>query len=492
MKRYLQRKLTQLEQRLPVPQVVLLPGDLFFCQSVEIPAGTQEADVAGFARLQLEAGAPFPVESLAWGYVRHVRTRALVYAATHERLEKAGLEDLGPAWQALPGFIALCDTASAGPRLRFASTGRAISALFFNAGESVPYKVLSRPLPPGEDAETAPKLLAARDTLHKSLGASAPQAEPGLWRVDGAEADGRDKVRFRVVRIEPSGAVLDRALEPVLGGQALWDADVRGRSFAAQTQRQRRQSLYIWAAFAAACTAVLLLVLSQFVLWGTRAYTRHMRSVEDARRPQVMLLESKLNFANNLESVTEREMKPFAMLASAASIKPPEIHFDRIQTSGWNVMRLEGKAGRAEQINQYIDRLRETSFVQDVRNVRSESRAGQTTFDFEVVFNRLGELAPLTPRPAEDVAQQATPTPPPPQSPPPPMPTTPAIIVGEPEEAMGVDEELPVYPQFEMPENPEPDPYYRPNPEDTFGPYGPPPEEAVDPEFYDYEEDFEQ
>jgi hypothetical protein len=361
MMRYLQRQLAQLEKRLPVPRVVLLPGDLFFCQAFDIPPGTPEGDVEGFARLQLEAAAPFPVEALAWGFVRHERARVLVYAATFERLSHAGVDDLGEAWQVLPGFVALCGSPSEVAQVRFVVTGRSISALCFDAGQSVPARVVSRPL--AADAEAPEALLEARAHLLLALGRDIPPAEPGLWLASGAVAVGQDRVRFDVQRLEAGddAPTPTPAHAPALHGQPLWDTDVRGRTFAAQTQRQRHQAHLLWLAFAGACAAVLLLILGQLGLWGMGTWTRHLREVEASRSQQVQLLESKLEFANNLESITEREMKPFAMLAAATQIKPKELYFERVESNEWNVLRLDGQAGRADQVVTYVEQLRAAS-----------------------------------------------------------------------------------------------------------------------------------
>ncbi len=409
MKQYLQRRLKELDQRLPLPQVLLLPGDLFYCQAFDIPAGTPEGEVAGFARLQLEASAPFPIETLAWGFVRHGLGRLLVYAATRERLEQAGFGGLDGAWHVLPGFVALCGSPSNLAQVRFAATRRSISALFFEEGRTIPHRVVSRPVPAGEDDTLPARLSATRDALGGTLGRSAPPLEPGFWLVESALGEGQDKVTFNVRRFDAGGPVESDAPGSPLSGQQLWDADVRGREFAARTQRQRRQGRYVWIGFGAAAAAVALLVLAQVALWSTRLHTRYLRSVEEDQRPTAELLESKINFANNLERVTEREMKPFSMLAEAATVKPADITFERIEAQDWNVLRVEGYGARADQITRYMDELRGRPKVRELRSVESQSRGGRVSFEFEIAFEPLADLAPLTPRPAEEPAQAAQP-----------------------------------------------------------------------------------
>ena len=103
----IREKLAQLDKGLPRRQVGMLPSEAFFCRFVDLPEGAQDADVSGFAQLQLESIAPFPVENLAWGYVREGR-RILIYAATAERAG-AGLErGIEPLWHAFPAFLPFC------------------------------------------------------------------------------------------------------------------------------------------------------------------------------------------------------------------------------------------------------------------------------------------------------------------------------------------------------------------------------------------------
>lgn len=83
-----------------------LPKDLFFIETIELPAELADEELDDFAELNLEAIAPFPIEQLNWGYWREADAgRICLYAAHRDRLKQQGYDALeGYTW-VFPDFI---------------------------------------------------------------------------------------------------------------------------------------------------------------------------------------------------------------------------------------------------------------------------------------------------------------------------------------------------------------------------------------------------
>ena len=86
----------------------MLPGHLFFIETIDLPVDLEEAEITDFIELSLETIAPFPVEQLNWGYLYSADAPTILVYATHrDRLKNAGYTELqGYTW-VLPDFATL-------------------------------------------------------------------------------------------------------------------------------------------------------------------------------------------------------------------------------------------------------------------------------------------------------------------------------------------------------------------------------------------------
>lgn len=101
----------------PEPEPILyLPEDLFFVETIELPAELDPDEINNFAELNLEAIAPFPIEQLNWGYLQERETGHIrIYATHRERLKKDGYENLESYTWVLPKFVTHESLADAAP-----------------------------------------------------------------------------------------------------------------------------------------------------------------------------------------------------------------------------------------------------------------------------------------------------------------------------------------------------------------------------------------
>ena len=399
MKFALKEKLAELDKRLAVRQVGMLPSEAFFCRSAELPQGTAAADISGLAQLQLEAAAPFPVENLAWGYLTG-KTSIFIYASTSERAGEGLEKGIEPLWHAFPAFLPFCieELPMTDAAVRVCLSGHSASAISFNAGENVPAKIVSCRLPQDMPLASDEDILKARAAIVEALGIGAAQnVEQGTWVYEGADLRHDDKVIFKVRHVEAGKA---RTVERHIAGDALWNADARGRVYARANREDRRKNYMAWIAFSAAGWTAAALFVGTIVLIFACIATGVYHITASKHRAEVDVLQNKSDFATNLESVTDRQMKPIAMLAEASSKRPHGVFYERASANDWNVLRLEGQAQRSELIQAYIEALNKDPVVREVRNLRTTTSGGHSTYDMEIVFKTLEDIT-TSPTPAK-------------------------------------------------------------------------------------------
>ena len=390
MKFNLKEKLAKLDENLPKRRTAMLPSEAFFCRTADIPEGTAPADVAGFVQLELESSSPFPPENLAWGYIVSEK-RALIFAATNERAFAGIEEGTEKLDYALPSFLPFClEPPASEDSVRLCRSGESASALFLKAGSSLPFKIISCKI---EDAEsgngnTVPDPRNA--ILAKLRLPSGTKVGGEIRTLETTDSTGEEQVAFKI-RIDGDGK--SKTIETRIAGDALWNADTRGRTFATATRNARRKDFFVWMAFVSAgWTAAALILATLFIALFSMTTSVYGR-IAKSHRTEVEKLQNKADFATNLESVTEREMKPFSMVAVASRKRPQELCYNKASSDEWNVLRLEGEAARSDLVQNYIEDLGKDPDVREVRTLRTSTSGGRSTFDIEVVFNPLEDIS---------------------------------------------------------------------------------------------------
>ena len=94
-------------EQTPQSDVLILPAEYFFAESVKVPSNITTSELADFAELSMEGIAPFPLDQLRWGFLTSLDGKsALIYAALNERLKRAGLTKLENYNWVFPDFSA--------------------------------------------------------------------------------------------------------------------------------------------------------------------------------------------------------------------------------------------------------------------------------------------------------------------------------------------------------------------------------------------------
>ncbi|MDX2110867.1 MAG: PilN domain-containing protein [Verrucomicrobiota bacterium] len=400
--------LEKLQRKLPPSSVLLLPGECFFGRSFPLPDGVTDAEVQEFAELSLEGISPFPIDQLAWGYLHHADSKHIyIYAASLGRLRQLGFDNLASYEQVIPSFAA-----SYGIRFKeavvFASiSGTTLSAVYLSAHNPVPTKVVSILIP--EDKREGPILRDFASTWLKSLDTKGYAIDKAPWECSAPEVY-HDGLKLHIAT-ESSEAPRGEDLIFGAKGVRLWDVDVRDTAFAQRQIRQRSLSARIWTVARVGAYTLLVLIALQFISWGLHGWNWWRTAKIERRREEVSKVERNLDMINRITDITGQQMKPFAMLNETNLNRPANIYFTRVNSKSWNELEVEGRATSLDEVNQFVDGLRNSPMVKGVINDQPKIRNGRAEFRLLFTFNELPDL----PEPAPSTTD-ATPTTPPPTS----------------------------------------------------------------------------
>lgn len=378
----------QLKKRLPEKGVGLASADAFFTRRVDLPENLSWADKTAYIELFLEGNAPFPMDQLAWGFLEDdLSSFALVYATPRTRLKGLKMDDPGKFLQLFPGFITLFGETFERPTVRFLSQNGNLTALFFEKGNPVPEKVISRHIK--EELLTDEVLLEAREKLEKSLKIQEYSIEPGLWLGEGMEIEGEGEFVFlhRHVSNKNPEPLKEHRLR--LKGDQLWAADLRDGAYAGTERKSRQRSSVIWKSLKAAAITAAVLLFLQFFILGLSAFNALRENRIAELEPDATRVENKLTLAQRLTQSTEEDLQPFLLMEAINPLRPDSVYFDKVRSRAFNQLEVEGQSAEGvTPFNAFADSIGKLSYVQEVVP-NPQTRNNQTTFELEITFSRL-------------------------------------------------------------------------------------------------------
>lgn len=378
------------EEPAKAEQVLVLPGHLFFIESVEVPPALEAAEIADFAELSLESIAPFPIEQLCWGYLYTQDARTLLIYATHrDRLKNAGYSELNAYLWVLPDFATLAGACFPEQTEVIFKSANSLSILHFDKGDGIPRAVVACPLNETDSPEA----------LVKALRASAPNLggtvasrsiSPGPVELDD---DGLPTFTHSGADGEPGSW---SSLTP--SEKQLWQADVRGTDFKTTERSNRRVSARLIQITGWAAVFALVLIGAEILLLASQAWlgTRHSRI--ESQQSAVLTIEDKQSLMNKLEQVAQNELRPVAILEALNEIRPAGIYFTSTVTDSENRITIDGIASTINELNSYIEALNTSGRFELIGDPKSITRSGKTTFTVTLAYQHAqDESAPAAP-----------------------------------------------------------------------------------------------
>jgi hypothetical protein len=395
-------KLTSIETA-PAEQVLVLPGHLFFIESIETPIDLEPAEIQDFVELSLESIAPFPVDQLNWGYLYNEESPTiLLYAAHRDRLKHAGYTDLQRYAWVLPDFATLTGACFPDETLVALVSSNNLSLCLFDKGSSIPRTVFVAPL--AED--TLDQVLKTTKELKDSTPELSKTAATLNIRTGVVELSEQGLPTFNHVSADDSPSDLEYgAWTSLAPGEAqLWQADVRSGEFKQSERSARRLGARLlritnWAALFA-----VALIVGEIVLMACTAWLDTLNQQIASQQPAVLTIEEKQTLMVKLEQVSQNKLRPIEILEAANSILLKQnlgIEYDSAVIEGRNHITIEGKAASISALNTYIEQLKRSEQFESVSDHEQITRAGKTTFTVTLGYTHIDQenarIPPATP-----------------------------------------------------------------------------------------------
>ncbi len=375
-----------IKRKLPQRSIMLLPGEYFFTQLIELPEVIESKDIEQFAEFSLESISPFPLEHLYWGFLYDEESHhILTYAAYRERLRKNGFVNLDAHEHVFPDFVAGLQNPPDREQISLICHQRTLNALFLTKGSRIPVKVRSIAIPEvGMDDESLPK---HRDSFLKSLDKSGFEISEGLRILSLADgkAGAKPKLYYREAN-EPESVLQRRESFPDLTETGCWQADVRDKEFLRKERKALANSKKVWGGAMGAGIAAGLLLLLQLGIVAGGIWIKNREQTIESQSVEFNYVDERLNFLEKIDQIVQQELKPFEMLELTNVGRPKIIHFTEAAANSYNQILIEGIGSNVEAVNTYTQTLRNSPRVATV-DTRVRSSGGKAPFTLQITFN---------------------------------------------------------------------------------------------------------
>lgn len=371
-----------------------IPGEHFFCDTIEYPSSLKPDKFEDFVEFVLNEGnfSPYPAEQLAWGYQADEGSgRIFIFATPFPKLRQLGWQDLEYFRRVFPSFISLLGKEYTEPTLAFMLYEDTLSAGAFQPDSNVPDLLYSLALDEDEQDESIEhargKLLSLFDLENYQISKDilvaqeVSRTKEGFFRFEHDWLDGKD-------------TDLEMEQDVLVDADALWTSDLRHRDFKNTEQSNRKSSRARWKGMIAWSfgAVALLLAFAVIKIMGVKLEDKKLLSQKMAAEVPMVIDSQKL-----LEKLRQNKLggiDPFGSLIRFAEHRgggpdDPNLWFSLAHFESRNEVVLEGEGKTIEAINNFIESLKKNN-VAEIQLGRTgdekrviKSGKGKTTFDIE-------------------------------------------------------------------------------------------------------------
>lgn len=383
--------------------LLLLPNPVFFSQCVSIPEGITEEDYDSFSEITLEDLAPFPVESLAWGYASEGNT-LLIYATPKERLKAYDHADT--AFHVFPAFLCLRGHKVSTPSVAFLRLENTLSAVSLSPESTLPSPL--RGIDLGEDA-TDEAFFEARERLAQQYAQEGTTLCEGILKVEDASALSEGSVVFTLSCQADPGA-LPEGLHPHIleAGESLWQADIRDAMAKYAFKKSRELSKRLWLSLKIATGAAALIMFLEIVSAISGWVANARENTITTQTPEIARIENSQQLLDKLNQFYNEELKPFDLLDLLNEVRPRSIYFTSVTSENFNEIEVRGLASDVEEVNAYTTTLEKLPQLLSVELADILTRQGKVNFTLKA---KIDLTAPPIEPPTEETLPLEEPMP---------------------------------------------------------------------------------
>ncbi len=377
--------------------VILRDSGLFFTVSSRLPKGIKGRDIEGLVRGLVEEQAPLPIEQTSWGYLADPYRKSsgpiLYYAATRQSLfgnKTEAAEDLTPT-AILPSFAGLCGLRFSKNTWVFLADGESLSAAFFEAGATIPTRMISRFVSPETEAGEA-----EREKLRRRLAEEDPEADffPGMVRIAEAKARGK-AVHFQLECRERYGAHWTSWKKTGIDKEArLAAADVRDRDSREEGARVQTSAKRITQVAVVLLLSALALGALEVLQFQRGREAVQLSELAESRQSQVERLQEIESMAQSLEEIFAGNFEPFDWMMAFNAPRPPSIHFNSFALDDAGNIRINGHAPEVKALNDFVTALQRDPRLKQVETGEVETDEDGVRFSLRATIGDLDALPP--------------------------------------------------------------------------------------------------
>ena len=381
--------------------ILRIPGEHFFCESVNLPAtltpkeDQSEQEVIGqFVGefLDTKTFSPYPQEQLAWGFYGSLQEqRVFVFACPLIKLRQLGWQEIDIFRRVFPSFVSVLGKRFSQNTILFLMEDNSLSVISYIAESKVPSSLFSLPIDQSDKESikiARGKLLALTDTENYEIlsdilvSGEIDRQKDGLFKFDHEWLQGDD----------PS---LDLDQNLLTDSEELWTIDIRSPSFKKEERKRRSQTRGRWKAtkiWSLSMAAALILFLG-LKIFGVNLQDRQALASNMASEVPLVIESRKL-----LEKLQQNKLggiDPFGSIGRlythlGGTAGNLDVWFTSAHFESRNEIQIKGEGKNIESINTFIEKIEKNKVANlkldrggdERRKIRSAG--GKTSFEMDI------------------------------------------------------------------------------------------------------------
>lgn len=385
--------------------VLWLPSFHFVVTRVECPNTIFGTERTSLIELAVESHSPFPLEQIFWGYYPEPSSQqALLYMGLKEQFavrESA----IGSAQYAFPAFLAAVVAKSEYNGIQLFADDYGLSALWFEANNPLPRKVLSRrwsafgvDTPPLEDSDVLLKIV--RTWTQDLQVFTDVLVNDRLIRLSGLQLESSSTLHLSLDSLDWQNGSEIETLSKTLKGDTLYACDIRDETQIQKLKTKALASHRLWRALqVSGILAVSLGLLAIGLLLSGQALKRQ----EDRLKKQASAVEQvnqKEILLESLDLFSIAALQPFEALGRMNRVRPDALYFTSLEAGAYREaeheefsIKLRAVASSAAQADTFTAQLQADPLFSQVRLSKLRSKTKRTDFELEVHMPAASELA---------------------------------------------------------------------------------------------------
>lgn len=381
--------------------ILRIPGEHFFCESVDLPShlsvGDEQKEEEVIEEFLSEyfdnqSFSPYPQDQLAWGFYGSLENkRAFVFACPMVKLRQLGWQTMDVFRRVFPSFVSIFGKSFSRNTNLFLLEDNTLSVATFPANSEVPLALYSLPVDSTEKESIEigrGKLLALADLENFEI-------LPDILVAGEIEKLKDGNFKFEHEWLHGDNPNLELEQDNFLDSEDLWKVDLRSSSFKTDERKRRAQSRKKWHAskiWSLAMAAMLVLFLSlkifEIKLTEKQALASQMATdvplVIESRKLLEKLQQNKLGGIDPFGSIG-RLYEHLGGSANDLNVWFTSAHFE-----SRNELEIKGEGKNIESINTFIENL-EKNKVANLQKGRGgderrkiRSAGGKTSFEVDI------------------------------------------------------------------------------------------------------------